>query len=561
MCDRGSARTLRTESPRGRARRGADGALHWPAVRDFVEELTARFAPLETAANRAWWDAAVSGSAEDYARLEAARNEIDALFRDPRTFERLEIARGATDDPLEARVVELLRLQALPRQIDRDLGERMNRLATEIERAFATFRPVFRGAERTVNDLDAVLEEETDEPALREAWEAVMAVGPVVAERLLELVRLRNRAARDVGFESYHALRLALYEQEPASIEALFDRLDGMTLGPFDAVKDEIDEALAERLGISPADLAPWHYRNPFFQEAPDVFGADLDAVYADADVLGLARGYYERIGLPVEAILARSSLYEARGKDPHAFAIDVDREGDVRILLNLRPNERWMGTTLHELGHAVYDLGTGRELSWTLRRPAHTLTTEAIAMLFGRLSRRPAWMRSVGLLDPVGAEALAGPARRELRAQMLVFSRWAQVMTRFERELYRDPDQDLNALWWTLKARHQGLAPPARPAGAADWAAKIHVVLAPVYYHNYMLGECFASQIHAAMGEDLGVEDPLVPGGEAAGAWLSERIFRPGASLHYDDLARSATGTPVRPDAFADQFLAPTAA
>ncbi|HUP20840.1 MAG TPA: M2 family metallopeptidase [Gemmatimonadota bacterium] len=529
----------------------------------LLQETTERVQPLETAVNRAWWDAAATGSREAYARLEELRNRIDDVFRDPRLFGRLEAAgagQGRGGAPVE-RALRLLYLEALPRQVDRALGERMNRLATEIEREFATYRPTFRGEERTANDLDRVLEESRGEGELREAWEASKAVGPRVAERLLELVALRNEAARAVGFHDFHTLKLELYEQEPAGIGGFFDRLDAMTAEPFAALKDEIDHRLAIGLGTSPEALAPWHYRNAYFQEAPDVFGADLDGVYGDADLLAAAAAYYARVGLPVEGVLERSSLHEAPGKDPHAFCIDIDREGDVRILLNLRGNERWMGTTLHELGHAVYDLGVARELPWALRHPSHTLTTEAIAMLFGRLSRNADWMRAAGLVDPAAAEALREPVERELRAQMLVFSRWAQVMARFERELYRRPDQDLNALWWDLKARYQGLAAPPRPAGAADWAAKIHVVVAPVYYHNYMLGECLASQIQAAMRADLDAADPLVPGGPEAGAWLAERIFAPGASLHYDELARRSTGAAVGPEAFAEQFLAPATA
>ena len=36
------------------------------------------------------------------------------------------------------------------------------------------------------------------------------------------------------------------------------------------------------------------------------------------------------------------------------------------------------------------------------------------------------------------------------------------------------------------------------RPEGRnePDFAAKIHIVTTPVYYHNYMLGEMFASQV-----------------------------------------------------------------
>ena len=50
-----------------------------------------------------------------------------------------------------------------------------------------------------------------------------------------------------------------------------------------------------------------------------------------------------------------RSDLYEKPGKSPHAFCTDIDREGDVRVLANIVPNEYWMGTMLHELGHSVY--------------------------------------------------------------------------------------------------------------------------------------------------------------------------------------------------------------
>ncbi len=34
----------------------------------------------------------------------------------------------------------------------------------------------------------------------------------------------------------------------------------------------------------------------------------------------------------------------------------------------------------------------------------------------------------------------------------------------------------------------------------APDWAAKIHMTGAPVYYHNYLLGELIASQLAAAI-------------------------------------------------------------
>jgi peptidyl-dipeptidase A len=524
---------------------------------DRIHALLDALRPLSTEASRAWWDAAVRGREGDYRRLEDLRNRIDRLYRQPGLFAEIGRAREApSGDRLADRTAELLYLEALPRQVDEALGNRINRLSTGIERDFSTFRPVVGGRRRTFNDLEIALSTERDPAVLEASWEGLKSVGPVVAGRLDELVGLRNEAARAVGYPDYYHLKLGIGEQDPAGIDGVFDRLRSLTDGPFAQLKAEIDGELSEMHGMDAGELRPWHYQNGFFQEMPSIYGIDLDGVYRGRDLVDVARRFYAGIGLPVEGILERSSLYEQEGKDQHAFATDIDREGDVRILLNLRPNERWMGTTLHELGHAVYDEGISRDLPWDLRRPAHTLTTEAIAMLFGRLSRDAEWLGEMGVVEARQRDELREPALRQTRGQMLVFARWAMVMRGFEKELYGDPAQDLNALWWKLVARFQGLRAPARPAGAADYAAKIHVVSAPVYYHNYMLGECFASQIDERLRAEVLDGRPTYCGETGVGEWLGDHVFRPGATWHYDELAERATGSAVAPDAFAAQFL-----
>ena len=131
--------------------------------------------------------------------------------------------------------------------------------------------------------------------------------------------------------------------------------------------------------------------------------------------------------------------------------------------------------------------------------------------------------------------------------------------MLRFERELYANPDQDLDALWWRLVERYQGLKrPPETPNGA--WAAKIHIVSVPCYYHNYELGDLFASQLHAAICRDLypGANPSRVVyvGNPKVGAYLRERVFASGASLPWPEFVRTATGEPLSPRAFAVQFV-----
>src|SRR5262249_32026943 len=308
---------------------------------------------------------------------------------------------------------------------------------------------------------------------------------------------------RKLGFPSYHAMQLHLAEQSQEQVLKLFDELDALTREPFGKLKREIDAKLADQSGIAAADVRPWHYQDPFFQESPAIFAADFDSVYAQADILKLCRDFYAGIGLPIDDVIARSDLYEKPGKSPHAFCTDIDREGDVRVLANIVPNEYWMGTMLHELGHAVYSSrNMPRSVPYALRMEAHILTTEGIAMLFERFSKDADWLQAMGVAvpDPIAFDKAGAQMQR---AKLLVFSRWCQVMFRFEKALYDDPDQDLDTLWWDLVERYQMVH---RPEGrhAPDYASKIHIVSAPAYYHNYLMGELFADQVLHAIARDV---------------------------------------------------------
>jgi peptidyl-dipeptidase A len=353
-------------------------------------------------------------------------------------------------------------------------------------------------------------------------------------------------------------MSLELAEQSPGELAVLFDRLDELTAGPFHAAKREIDTALAARYGVGVEEIRPWHYEDPFFQEVPRVFAVDFDGYYHDRDVVELSRAFFTGIGLEVRDILARSDLYEKPGKEQHAYCLDIDRRGDVRVLANVKNDENWAGTMLHELGHAVYDRHIDPSLPFLLREHAHVFATEAIAMLFGRLSKDAQWMEEMLGLTAPEREALAPSSERGSRLAQVIFARWCQVMMRFERDLYADPGRDLNHLWWSLVERYQ-MVPAPRGRDEPDWAAKIHMVSAPVYYHNYMLGELFASQLdHTIQTRVLGARNGRrsIVNEPAVGSFLRDNVFRLGKRYRWDELVRRASGHPLAPDHFVDQFV-----
>ena len=529
----------------------------------FLAAHTAKLRPLEVAANKAWWDANTTGKDEDYKRKEAAQNKIDAALSDKAAFaeaKALKAAKdkGAVDDKIIARAVEVMYLQYLEKQVEAELLKKITAKANAVEQKFNVFRAEVGGKNLADSEVRKILKKSEDSKLRREAWEAGKRVGAGVEADLKELVKLRNEAATQLGFKNYHALMLFLNEQNGDDLVKLFDDLDALTRDPFLAAKADIDTRLAKTYGIAVADLMPWHYHDPFFQESPAVFDADLDAPYAKADILKLCASFYAGIGLPIDDVIARSDLYEKKGKSPHAFCTDIDREGDVRVLANIVPNEYWAGTMLHELGHAVYSSkNIPQSLPYVLRGEAHILCTEGVAMQFERFSKSRAWLEKMGVTldDPAAFEATAKKVQRN---QLLIFSRWCQVMLRFEKGMYENPDQDLSKLWWDLVEEYQALK---RPAGrtAPDYGSKIHIVSAPVYYHNYMMGQLFASQVHHTIAKDVyhGADPGTVVyiGDNKVGDFMKAKVFEPGRTLDWRGLTRHATGEDLNPKAFAKDF------
>jgi peptidyl-dipeptidase A len=217
------------------------------------------------------------------------------------------------------------------------------------------------------------------------------------------------------------------------------------------------------------------------------------------------------------------------------------------------------METILHELGHGLYDKYHNLDAPFLLRRPAHSFTTEAIAMFFGRLSRNPLWMQQMLRLSDEQRAEIAKVSPKYAQLKQLIFARWAMVMYEFEKQLYANPDQDLNSLWWKLVEKYQFVKKPAG-RNEPDWAAKIHFTIAPCYYHNYMLGELLASQLHHHLvREVLGLEsDGSVSyvGQKNVGRFLDDKVFQPGAVYRWNGMIERATGEPLTPKYFVGQFV-----
>jgi len=527
----------------------------------FIKAHVEKIKPLQKERNLAAWDAATTGKPENYDRASSLTLKIRRIYSNTREFAFLEEVRksGKVSNAILARQSDLLYNRYLENQIESELLKQIVDLSSEIERTFSIYRGKIEGQEVTDNEIREVLKTQTDSLKRKNAWLAGKQVGAVVADDVIRLVKLRNQAAQKLNFDNFHTLSLAVVEQDVKELDRIFDELYELTNEPFTRLKVDLDRILAAKYDVAVADLMPWHYHDLFFQETPMVYDLDLDVYYQEKDIKELAARFYAGIDLPVESILANSDLYEKEGKNPHAFCEDMDRQGDVRVLCNIKNNEYWMETALHELGHGVYFKYYNPEAPYLLKEPAHIFTTEAIAMFFGRLSRNPAWMQQMLDLSDQQRLEIEKVSDKYAQLKQLIFARWAMVMYNFEKQLYANPDQDLNALWWRLVEKYQFIKKPLG-RDEPDWAAKIHVPLYPCYYHNYLLGELLASQLHNHIVHKVlklkSDENISYVGQRKVGDFLRKKVFEVGAVYHWNKMIERATGEPLTPKYFVTQFV-----
>ena len=505
----------------------------------------------------AWWTLATTGTEEAQKELVRAGMEYNSLFAAGDEYEKVKgwyEEREALESTLLRRQVEVLYRTFAGRQGDKGVLERIEELEARANAVYGNHRALVGGEEVGETEIREILRNSEDGAWRRKAWEASKTVGREVEETVRELARLRNRLAREAGYPDHYHRSLELQEMDPGELSRIMSGLQCATEKPFRRLKESLDAELKSRFGVEA--VMPWHLSDPFFQEPPERVDLDLDRYFEDEDLETLTRMTYDSIGLDVRSVIARSDLYGRGGKNQHAFCISIGREYpyDVRVLANVRPDAYWMNTMLHEFGHAVYDRHINPKLPYLLRTVAHTCTTEAIALMMGSLAEEAGWLSSIAGVPPEELRGKRDELAARRRADGLIFTRWALVVHHFERELYADPDRaDLNALWWDLVERLQLVGrPPGRDQ--PDWAAKIHVAVAPVYYHNYVLGHLISAQLRNYLETHV-THGPFYAN-EVAGRYLVESFFGPGARETWRDTVLRATGEPLNADHFVRSLL-----
>jgi peptidyl-dipeptidase A len=543
----------------------------------FLARFVEGWLPLYTASEGAAWAAATDVSEENTARQVETTLAVDRYVGDPEVIETVKRLLAQKDQlqDLTARQLEKVRLMAAesPGTIPEVVKARAEAEANQsaIQDGFAyTLRDPRRPDEPpgpiTANGIDRALVESREPPARLAVWEASKLIGVPLRDGLLRLRDLRNRVAREMGFDDFFALQVADYGLTVGEMVALCDGFIDEIKPLYEQLHTWAKHTLAGRYGADvPDGPIPAHWLpNRWGQNWPGlVEGVDMDAPFEGKPkefITEQAERFYVSLGFPKlpASFYERSDLYPAdpatgRKKNSHASAWHIDLREDVRSLMSIEPDSQWFTTAHHELGHIYYYISYATpRVPPLLREGANRAFHEGVGDLIGLAAGQRPYLKQVGLLAPEAeaAEAVKFLLDTALDGSSAVFLPWsAGVMTHFERDFYGEaiPDDGLNGAWWALKRRYQGIVPPSeRRDPLCDPSTKTHINDDAAQYYDYAIGTVLKFQLHDHIAREILGQDPRdcnYYGNKAVGKFLRD-ILALGATRDWNAVLREATGS-----------------
>ncbi len=352
-------------------------------------------------------------------------------------------------------------------------------------------------------------------------------------ERLVDLKR-REAAALGIGAEPYDAL---LDEYEP-------DARTADLVPVFTALRTALTD-LRARLGEAAGQAAP-------LPEGP----------YPDTAQQELSRRVLEAIGYDFKCGRLDVSA--------HPFTESPGR-GDVRVTSRFRPEDPLTGltSTLHEGGHALYELGlpaehadlpAGEALSLGIHESQSRLWENHV----GRGLPFCRWLApQLGDLFPQLADlspthlhralTVVRPTPIRIESDEVTYNLHIILRLEIERALIGGEIEtaDVPAVWREKARELLGLDVPDQRTGPLQ---DIHWCMGAFgYFPTYTLGNLYAAMFWDAARRDLPDLDQQLAAGQCAPllGWLRTHVHARGNLVTAGELCREVTGQPLTADAF----------
>lgn len=497
---------------------------------------------------------------------------------------------GVKADPDTRRQLDLLKLTStVPAPDDEAKRKELADITAKMESAYGKGKfcsnPDDEKTCKDLGQLSDVLATSRDYDEQLQAWEGWRTIAVPMKKDYERFVELGNEGAKAIGYDDMGVLWRSRYDMSPEAFEQEMDRLWEQVKPLYEQLHCHIRAKLSETYGedkVAKDGMIPAHLSgNMWTQEFANLYpmlepykgqpSIDVTKALAkkkttEIEMVKMGEAFFTSMGLnPLpDTFWERSMFVQPKDRDVvcHASAWDVTSNNDLRIKMCIKINHEDLVTIHHELGHNYYYNNYYTE-PVLYQQGAHDGFHEAIGDAIA-LSITPKYLAEIGLLGKVSEsdEAVINKQMQDALSKIM-FLPFGKMIDQWRWDVFSGkvkPEQ-YNAHWWKLRAKYQGVMPPAeRGEEHFDPAAKYHIP-ANTPYARYFLAHILQFQFHKAMCEAAGHEGPLhtcsVYGSKEAGEKLAAMLAM-GSSKPWPDAMEKLTGTREMDGAAVVEYFGP---
>ncbi|MBX2990672.1 MAG: M2 family metallopeptidase [Bacteroidetes bacterium] len=537
---------------------------------EFLQDYNTQFHKLLTAANEAQWLANTDISDVNDSLATEATKVLARFQGSKEVIEKTKTLLAQRDklDPLQVRQLEKIRLFAahapgtIPAVVDSLISATTKQTSALYGYEYMMTDADGKPKKVTTNEIDRILVESNNLKERLFAWETSKGVGVELRDGLEELQYLRNRVAREMGYNSYFDLEVADYGMSTSEMMVLMAKLVDELRPLYRELHTYARYELAKRYKQPVPDKLPAHWLpNRWGQNWPGLIkSVDLNEPFKTKTKEWIAEQsekFYVSLGFPEmnKTFWEKSDLYpveagSARKKNNHASAWHINLADDYRSLMSIEPTAEWFRTSHHELGHIYYFIEySNPDVPMVLRDGANRGYHEGIGDLMAIASMQQPYLQDLGLLPAKKIDQTQWLLNEALSSSSVVFIPFAAgTMSHFEHDLYEQnlTKDEYNKRWWEYVERFQGIVPPTpRLSEYCDAATKTHIIDDPGQYYDYAISCVLKFQLHDYIAKNILKQSPNVCnyyGNQEAGDFL-RGIMRPGATRDWREVLKEKTG------------------
>lgn len=499
------------------------------AVRDsFCKDLE----PKSLKANIDCWNFYINSTPENQEKYENSQEDVYKLYRNEDIYKNLQSIQkdGVNDKHLSKQLDDLVR--EFDEELNAgDLKKALRNKENDIAAKYNKYVPMIDGQETSNAQISQILQNEKDVSLREKAYTARVKGGDVIADDMVEFVKMRNEFAKTKGYKNFFEYELK------ESYDVDMDYLQGLLNDVYENAKDinkklqsENKKELAEEYGIGVDDLRAYHYGLLLDNNPAKEINKSLKT---KEQVVDIAKKAYLGMGYDVDKMPITLDLFPRKNKNTHGFCFDIQAGKDARILANLTNNTNSIDTLCHELGHCVYHIGISTKLPF-LDQNAYPAMTEAVAMMMGDLQQRE------NLLKGVVSDETLDKFKKDLKKTEAKFINRSMLIIDFEKSMYENPDQNLPQLWHDLKVKYTGANEDEELNN--EWATIPHYLSHPAYYQNYFRANLMKAQMYKHLCNELG----NITENENTSKYLKDNLFKYGMCMEENELIEKFTGEPL---------------